>query len=134
MKKLSDLKLIRRQLEKENAKRPEFLTPLDKGLWPVGSFEDPSRIEVMISRKYLVQIFNEQNGTIRISCNRTSLDQFGNWEENLSWDELMEIKRQAGYGDRYAVEVLPGDADIVNVANLRHIWIMPHPIVGWRKK
>ena len=134
MKKPSDLKLMRRQLEKDNAKRSEILTPVDKELWPSGDLENPNRIEVMLSRKYMVQIFDEQNGAIRISCNRTSIDQFGQWEENLTWDELMEIKRQAGYGDRYAVEVLPEDENIVNVANIRHIWIMPRPIVGWRKK
>jgi hypothetical protein len=132
MKRASDLKLIRKQLQKENDKRFLVLTPVSKENWPYN--DDPNRIGVMLSRYYMVQIFDEQNGVIRLSCNRTTLDQFGKWEENLSWDELMEIKRQAGYGDRYAVEVLPGDADIVNVANMRHIWIMPHPIVGWRKK
>jgi len=133
MKRTSDLKLMRRQLEKENAKRPVNLTPVAKVLWPTDG-SDNTRIGAMVSQKYMVQIFDEQNGVIRISCNRTSMDQFGQWEENLSWDELMEIKRQAGYGDQYAVEVLPGDADIVNVANMRHIWVMPHPIVGWRKQ
>jgi hypothetical protein len=133
MKRASDLKLMRRQLEKENAKRPELLTSVDKSLWPTDG-HDNSRTGCMVSKKYMVQIFDEHNGVIRISCNRTSINQFGQWEENLSWDELMEIKRQAGYGDRYAVEVLPGDDDIVNVANMRHFWVMPHPIVGWRKK
>ena len=134
MKRASDLKLIRRQLEKDNAKRPDKLSPLEKGKWPGGVFEDVSRIEVMISRYYMVQIFDERNGVKRISCNRTTIDQFGQWEENLTWDELMEVKRQAGYGESYAVEVLPDDSNIVNIANMRHIWIMPHPIVGWRKK
>jgi len=44
-----------------------------------------------------------------------------------SWDELMQIKRQCGYGDACACELLPPDKDIVNVANMRHIFIMDTP-------
>ena len=130
MKRPSELKIIRRNLEKENLKRSKVLMPVVKVLWPTQD-DDPTRIAVLTSQKYMVQIFDPGNGVLRLSCNRTSLDQFGNWEDNLSWDELMEIKRQCGYGDAYAVEILPEDRNIVNVANMRHIWIMPHFIVGW---
>jgi hypothetical protein len=131
MKHNSNLKLIRRNMAKENAKRSELLEPIDRKNWPHD--DEISRIAVLISRRFLVQVFQHTNEIIRLSCNRTSLDQFGNWEENLSWEELMEIKRQAGYGNAYAVEVLPEDQNIINVANMRHIWIIPQPIVGWRK-
>ncbi|MGA3209451.1 MAG: hypothetical protein ABSE05_16705 [Syntrophales bacterium] len=132
MKRPSELKLMRRKLQKENDKRFLTLTPVSKENWPYN--DDINRIAVFLSLYYLAQIFDEKNGVIRISCNRTTMDQNGQWEENLSWDELMEVKRQCGYGESYAVEVLPGDSEIVNVANMRHIWITPHPIVGWRKK
>lgn len=131
MKRPSEIKLMRRQLEKDNAKRPCRLTQHPKDLWP----EDRSGtiVEVWISNKYLVQVHAEANGILRLSCNRTTIDQFGEWEQDLNWDELMEIKRQIGRSDCYAVEVLPEDSHIVNVANMRHIWILPQPVCGWRK-
>jgi hypothetical protein len=131
MKRQSDLKLMRKQLEKDNAKRPEILTPLPKEKWP----EDRagSIIEVWLSKTFIVQVHQEPAGILRLSCNRTSMDQFGGWEQNLSWDELMEIKRQVGHGESFAVEILPEDSQIVNVANMRHIWILPQPVCGWRK-
>lgn len=53
------------------------------------------------------------------------MDRNGNYEQNITWDELMELKRQAGYGHRLAIEFYPPDADIVNVANMRHLFIIP---------
>ncbi|EOG1815585.1 hypothetical protein ACK3RA_000943 [Enterobacter hormaechei] len=49
-------------------------------------------------------------------------------------DALQEIKSAVGYGDRDAVEIYPRDSDVVNVANMRHLWITPEPIAfAWRK-
>jgi hypothetical protein len=118
-KRATEMRLRRKFLEKENAKRPDKLTLVARLDWPYD--DDPSRIKVLISKKYAVQIFQEGQNVIRLSCNRTSLNQQNQFEDNLSWDELMEIKRQAGYGDQYAVEVYPEDRNIVNVANLRHL-------------
>lgn len=91
-------------------------------------------IEVWISRHFLVQVHTEAGGVLRVSLNRTTLDHIGGWSQNVSWDDLMEVKRQIGRGESYAVEVLPEDSNIVNVANLRHFWILPKPVCGWRKK
>lgn len=126
-----NMKAIRRQMERENRKRPAVLTQIPRDQWPhdeVGSI-----IEVWISRTFLVQVHGETSGVLRCSINRTTLDGSGAWEQNITWDELMEIKRQIGRGESYAVEVLPEDRNIVNVANLRHIWILPRPVCGWRR-
>lgn len=131
MKKATKLNLIRRQLAKENAKRPPVLTKVPEYHWPEERQE--SLIEVWLSKRFLVQVHQEKTGLLRLSCNRTSIDQFGAWEQNLTWDDLMEIKRQIGRGESYAVEVLPEDSHIVNVDNMRHIWILPSPVCGWRK-
>lgn len=46
----------------------------------------------------------------------------------------MDIKRQLGYGDFDAVEVYPKDNDVVNVANIRHLFILNEPLPFiWRK-
>lgn len=131
MKKTSELKLIRKQMEKDNRKRPPMLALVPHEQWPV-EHEDERVIEVWVSNRFLAQVFDESGGVLRVSVSRTSLDYQGFWEANLSWDELMEVKRQIGRGDSYAVEVLPPDADIVNVANMRHFWILPKFLIGWR--
>lgn len=44
--------------------------------------------------------------------------------DGITWDELQALKRQCGFGDRFAVEVYPADLDVVNVGNLRHLWVL----------
>ena len=106
--------------------------PVPKEQWPeAGRMEN--MIEVWLSNRYMAQVFNEGEGVLRVSVCRTSIDAAGIWEQNLSWDELMDIKRQICHSDSYAVEVLPPDPDIVNIANLRHFWILPQPVVGWSR-
>ena len=89
----------------------------------------PSR--VLISREYLVQERDQKDGIILLSIcsvkyNGTS------WQDKIEWDTLQDLKRQAGYGDRLALEVYPRDVDLVNVANFRHLWVMPKNYkFGW---
>lgn len=88
---------------------------------------------VFISRKWLVQIFIRSDAVIRLSVNSTKRHN-NRWVDGISWDELMEIKRQCGYGDRFAVEVYPEDNHVINVANLRHLWILPQRLdFAWEK-
>ena len=47
--------------------------------------------------------------------------------------KLQEIKNTIGYKDKFAVEVYPAENDIVNVANMRHLWVLPKPLgFEWR--
>lgn len=48
-----------------------------------------------------------------------------NGKDGLTWDELQEVKSDAGYGDRAAIEVYPRQDEIVNYANIRHLWVLP---------
>jgi hypothetical protein len=122
----------RQRMMRDNAKRPLVLERVPTEQWPA---RISGLVEVWLSRKYLVQVFNEFDGMLRVSINRTTLRADGRWEENLTWDEMQEIKRQIGRADCYAVEVLPRDCDIVNVANMRHMWILPEPLpIGWFAK
>lgn len=85
------------------------------------------------SKKYLVQAYSESNGIVRLSINRTTRHA-GNWNDKLTWDELQDIKRDVGFGDFMAVEIYPRDKDIVNVANMRHLWVLPLPLsFGWKE-
>ena len=124
---------MRRQLERDNAKRPEKLTAVPLEQWPGGETWG-YRTAVYLSRKYLVQVFNEGNGVQRISANRTTARPDGRWDDGLTWDELQDIKRQIGMGAQYAIEVYPGEDNVVNVANMRHLWVLKEPLsIGWNK-
>jgi hypothetical protein len=122
-------KNVHKQMLRENARRPLQLQIIPREKWPRAF---PGLVEVWCSRKYLVQVYAEVDGVLRASINRTTMRADGRWEENLTWDELQEIKRQIGRADSYAIEVFPRDSDIVNVANMRHMWILPEPLsIGW---
>lgn len=117
-------------------KLPETLTPIPVNQWPLLP-RMPEQI--WLSSQYMVQLYDENcrpyPGLKRLSICRTKLNQKGRWQDGLTWDELQGIKREIGYGDFYAVEVYPRDCDVVNVANLRHLWLMPEPLeeIGWLK-
>jgi hypothetical protein len=120
----------RKTLERENQKWPEQLTRVPESQWP----SKPERlVEVWRSRRFFVQIYAEDNGIERITVSR--IDTVGdNWLDDVSWNDLQRLKTECGRGDKDAVEVFPSDADVVNVSNMRHLWILPEtlPFV-WRK-
>ena len=111
-------------MEEENAKWPLILTSVPKDQWPHSS--PKSVIGVQRSRNFLVQIYQEKNDILRLSVCRT-LTRGGMWMENITWDDLQNIKKECGYGDKAAVEIFPPDNQIVNVANMRHIWVLDTP-------
>ena len=116
-----------KQLERENSQYPDELIGVPKSEWPS---ESPGRIMVLRSKTFLLQVYKE-NGAIRLSINRTVVDHNMKWKERISWEQLQELKRQAGYGDQLAVEIYPCDKDVVNVANMRHLWIIEGLKAGW---
>jgi hypothetical protein len=121
------------------AKRPAALTEIPRSRWPAHCLTDPQApVKAFESRKYLAQLYDagahEGRTTMRLSVCRVTLKDDGRWEEDLQWAELMQVKRECGFGDWYAVEVYPRDSDIVNVANMRHLWLLSTPLtIGWFK-
>ena len=91
-------------------------------------------IEVWKSKDFLVQIAQEKSGK-RITINRTKFTIVKGkpiWAQGITWDEIQEIKSLVGYGNYWAAECFPPDNQVVNVANMRHIWILENPPeFGW---
>lgn len=90
------------------------------------------------NRHFLVQLFMEERPGgrqhWRLSINRTSLREDGRWAGDISWDELMAVKAGVGYGDMWAIELFPPDDEVVNVANMRHLWLVSErPLEAWTK-
>lgn len=126
----------RRALARENAKRPAHLEPVPRVLWPERAANSPHLVAVWRSRDYLVQVFDEGNNVTRLSINRTMLHA-DRWLDDIPWDDLQRLKREAGFGELDAVEVFPPDLDLVNVANMRHLWVFTDGLrlpFAWRRK
>lgn len=92
-----------------------------------GAYAPPHLLQAWRSKKYVVQVYNAPGGVFRLSINRVNRHK-GNWADKITWDELQSIKSQVGFGDWFAVEVYPKDKDVVNVANMRHLWVLPFPL------
>lgn len=121
----------RRALEKDNAKQPLVLQQIPRSQWP--DHPRPPK-EVWRSRDYLVQIYDEAGGIERMSISSTVL-RGERLADGIALEELMSLKRQCGRGSRDALEVYPADRDIVNVANMRHLWLPVDPVAfAWRRQ
>ena len=121
----------RRRLERDNLKYGDVLRKIPKSEW--AGIAPDFCAEVWRSRDYLVQIYAAHYDMERISVCRTVVTD-GRLEDGITWDTLQRLKRECGRGDRDAVEIYPADADIINVANMRHLWLMPEPLpFAWRK-
>ncbi len=115
----------RRIMEKANAEWPFELRLIPRDLWP--SNPQHEVLEVWRSRGFLVQICPEPNGYVRMSVCRTTRNA-DSWDDLITWDELMVLKRECGRGDQDALEIYPADRDVVNVANMRHLFFPPTPV------
>lgn len=127
----------RLQLHRENQRWPEFLVSIPKKDWPE-DVKTAARIEVWRSRFFLVQVFDDGiPGIRRMSVIRAKLDEAGmNWADRITWEELQTLKREIGRGDKDAMEVYPDDGDVVNVTNMRHLFILEDGTrlaVAWRR-
>lgn len=121
----------RLELKKNNKTFPNHLIEIEVS--EEKQANNPNLLKVFRSRYYLVQVF-EDGDVIRLSINKTEVNNDGSWKENIGWEDLQQLKRQAGFANHYAVEVYPRDVDLVNVANMRHIWVLENPLkIGWSK-
>lgn len=119
------------RLDQESSRWPDYLVEIPRESWPNGFSE--IRMSVWRSSEYLVQVFERKNGGQRLTISRTSVEA-GMWRDGITWDELQLLKRQCGFGDNWAVEIYPAESDLVNVSNMRHLWILDEaPDFAWRK-
>lgn len=118
-----DISLKRKYLNAQNRNWPVSPIQVCDAEWPKMFAADQSRIAVWRSFDYLIQVFRVRDGLTRLSVNRTELDDQGRFKDHITWEELMWIKEACGFGDKDAVEVFPRTIDIVNISNLRHIFV-----------
>jgi hypothetical protein len=123
------------RLNLDNLAYSEKLEPVPKRSWPPSRTPIPPA-EVWRSRHFMVLVYAEKNGIERLSIHRTAYDPATQrWKDGITWDELQSLKAQCGRGDKEAVEIYPRDADLVNVANMRHLFVLPVPTeFSWKKQ
>jgi hypothetical protein len=122
-----------RQLRRDNLKYPDHLVEVPREQWPMvqgwtGSFV----VQVFRSRRFTLFVW-DQEGATRLSVQRTEWDdRKKRFRDDISWDDLQRLKSEAGFGAQCAVELFPPDGEVVNVANMRHLFIIPRPAFMWR--
>lgn len=128
---------LQKALRKENSAWPAHLVDIDIGSRFAGipkGFNTPVR--AWRSSEFVAHLFtHEARGFMlgRLTINRTMVDDRGEWLSGIEWDTLMRLKREAGFGDHDALEAYPADGDVVNVANMRHLFLFSEPVAFiWR--
>lgn len=117
-------------------KRASYKLSTTLQLLPATADPKPSNapLRVWRSRDFLVQEYAAPApALVRLSVNITSHNG-SDWDDGITWDQLQDIKAQCGYPWHTAVEVYPSTLDVVNVANMRHLWVpSDHLPFAWRK-
>jgi len=110
---------------------PRQLTELPEERWPVYRGSNKP-IRVLVSKRFMVQVFAERGGYCRLSVNRVKRKAGGKWKDGITWDELQQIKKECGFGEWLALEVFPEDSRLIKDANMRHLWLPPvRPEFAW---
>lgn len=124
----------RQQVEAENARWPKALKELPPEQWPpLVKSDDQRPVRMLRSRDFIVLLFDDRSG-LRLSVCRTVWGKGERFADGIAWDDLQRLKAEAGYGDRWAVEIYPPDERVVNDANMRHLWLLDEaPGCGWKR-
>lgn len=93
-------------------------------------------LAVFKSDRFLVQV--RKHGPItRLAINKVKHSIVNGricWEDGITWDELQEIKNQCGFKDKWLIEYYPPADKVVNVANIRHLYVLDdEPIYSLEK-
>ena len=121
------IRRLNRKLETHNRLYPDdHMVEIPKSEWP-NSLLGPEK--VFRSRSFLAQVFSAYDSQllgpiVRVSVCRTALLALGRWKDQISWDDLQQVKTWVGLGSFDAIEVFPREQDVVDVANMRHLWVL----------
>jgi hypothetical protein len=123
----------KKYLATEAAKFTDSFVAVPRDQWPQDGLRSVEA--VWRNNKFLVLVYTETSlvGLKRLTVNRTVIGAGGDWADRITWDELQHIKNSVGFADKDAVEIFPAAGSLVNVANLRHLWVLPTPLpFAWR--
>lgn len=131
-----NFKQVNRYIARESQKFSEEMQQIPCEQWT--SIHKSTKCKTLAlwrSKKFMAQVVQEPNGSIRISINRTSINSKYQFIDGISWDDLQNIKNQIGFQDHDCIELYPAQEDVVNVANIRHLFVLPETsFYNWVKK
>lgn len=82
------------------------------------------------SRYFTAALYDHGSGVYRLTINRAHMRMDGHYEDGITWDEMMQVKRELSFGNRIGIEFYPEDDEVINVRNERHIWFFPNGIMN----
>lgn len=127
----NERRAVRKELVKRARAYPEQLEVVPESEWPAMRPGGEPPYALWRSRAFLVQGYQEPY-CVRLTVVRVTMGADLQWQDGITWDELQQVKREAGYGDYYAVEVYPREKDVVCDCKMRHLWVLPNPLpIGW---
>lgn len=102
--------------------------------WPfMPAWESVPRA-VWRSRDYLAVLYEQRaDGMHRLTVNsvRRGMSkrpgQDTDWRDGITWDELQRVKNECLGEDVWCVEVYPAQDKLVDVNNMRHLWVLDEP-------
>lgn len=136
-KSMKNWKNVNREMARTNKKFPNHMVEIPKEHWPDTLKAHEHQADVMCkpvaawrSNKFFAQVVEEPGGAIRISINRTRINENYDFADGITWDDIFCIKNEIGYADKDCIEIYPAKNDLVNVSNIRHIFLLdePHPL------
>ena len=95
--------------------------------WPFMPSIETVPLRVWLSNDYLAVLYQQRiDGKLRLTVNRTRMNG-RSWRDGITWDELQRIKNETLGADVWCVEVYPPESELVNVSNMRHLWVLQEP-------
>jgi len=86
---------------------PDFISPFGE-----------QALAAWASEAFVAGVF-QQPGAWRLSIARADGS-----PTPMSWEELMQVKRDCGFASQDALEVYPCDEDVFNTGNIRHLYFV----------
>lgn len=127
-----ELRVLRKLLQVENAHWPARMREVPMENWPaalqrqaVSLTARSVPVRAWRSKYFVAHLWDEGAAKPRrLTVHRPAFGDDGRFAGGITWDELMQVKRECGFGERDALELFPADRDVVDVNNLRHLWIL----------
>ena len=95
--------------------------------WPLMPGWETKPLRAWISNKFLAVLYEQRiDGKRRLTVNQTRRNG-KSWRDGITWDELQRVKNECLGEDVWCVEVDPAQTDLVNVSNMRHLWVLDGP-------
>lgn len=98
---------------------------LDDNEWPFMPCLETTPLRVWMSNEYMAVLYRQNmDGKERLTINRTRKGANGKYRDGITWDELQRIKNECLGEDVWCAEMYPAQADVINIQNQRHLWVL----------